>query len=138
MEGSPVGDYDIQDILPKDIPRERQSQEISNFLQKFMPDLNDQATTLKGVWACHLYGFHVAKPAIIEEAVMEALGDDVKVAHYPKGIWSLVYSGTGRFIGSELQDKALVHKGRRRAVIFRSLVPSRHRNFKVCEVSVIA
>jgi len=129
--GAPIGGYDVPDIMST--ATKQQSQAMAEFLSEYIPDLNSPDSMNKGVWASHLYGTHVSKPGIIEAAVKEVLGDDFKVIHVERSVWSLVYSRSGVSIAPGLRDKAMVHLQKRRAIVFRSLVMPRNRNFKIRE-----
>ena len=132
--GHPKGAYDILDIMPKEVPKKDQMQEMTNFLGSYIPDLGQQEGASKGMWACLLGGEAPNKSEITKEAVKEVLGDDYECAPLQRTVWSLVYSPKGKPVAPKLLEKALFNRTLRRAVVFRSLVPPFRRHLRINEV----
>jgi len=134
-KGVPPSGYDVPDIFGKEVTKPNQPQKMANFLSKYISDLDDLESQNKGVWAAHLYSTHRKKPAIIKKAIKEMFGDGCGVAQVENSVWSLVYSREGKSIAKALLEKvAIIQRGERRAIVFRSLALPTPRNFKIRQV----
>jgi hypothetical protein len=132
--GVPDGNYDIPDILGKEVNRDDQPGLVMKYLEPHIK-LYEENHYKTAVWACQLFKFTEVKTRTTAEAIKTVLGNDYKVVAPPPGsIWSLVLSTKEAKIEDVLIGKALLNQTAGRAIIFRSIKFPTYRFFKIEEV----